>query len=372
MASVWVERRKQGYILRWRTANAGADATGPRWTKHASAAYPTKADALREARRLSARLGLTPRGRKAGPRPAPRMTLRELALAWQSGRRRGGGPGESPYTDLVVATVTRLSAELAWGTIHDCNLPSLSRWRAGRTGGDRTLAYLRLVLRWSAEHLDQPYDLRVDAALRARQSREADVELYSEAQMNSVRSMALLLQQGVLIDCLATYGWRPITACRLTCGDLRADGTITIGVKRNGAWSHPLFPFHAEQLRALADTRRREEPLFIAPTGKAWRHAASADQLGQWYRDNLRPTGADGNIYQLKRWAITRMHAGGAPWPRRLTIPEIQTFTGLRSKTQVLRYLRSSMADAHDLVGASMPHVGPIIPHVGHDGARGA
>lgn len=354
MASVWIEKRKQGYVVRWRHLGV----------KHASAAYLSKGEAVAAADELDLRLGRTLRKRKNGPRARANLTLEQLATSWQAERGMGDRPGQRHYGQAVVDTVKRLADELGWLTANDVNLESLRRWKQERKGGVRQLAYLRTVLRWASAAMDQPLDIRVDRALRAPQGQEADLQPYTAEQTQQVLDLAGLLGQGAIISCLATYGWRPITACRITCGDLRADGTIRIGIKRNGPWIHPIFPHHIAELGKLAHGRGADEPLFFSTANRPWRTGQAAHELSRWYRDNLHPAEAQGNIYQLKRFAITRMHRGLAPWARPLSIAEIQLFTGHRSKNQVLRYIKAHLDEARGVMGH--------LPPVGSSGADGA
>lgn len=360
MASVWIEEAHGGYVIKWRE-------NGERRT---SRTYARKSEAEVAAVDLRQKLGPTVRRRRAGRRPVEHLTIDAIAEQWAAAHA-DETPGHDDYLVEVQANVKRLAKAMHWVSPGDANVDAIRSHLASRGGrGRRQLSYLRAVLRWAARKLDQPLDEKVDQELAAPPSKEADMDLLTEDQVDAIRERANELEVGALVDCLLTYGWRPATACRILVGDVDLDrGRIKIGTKHNGTpWRHPLFPVHVEQLRALAADRSKEDALFLNPQGEPWRlrrGEGGAEQLAGFFRDNIRPQGAEGNIYRLKNWAISKMDEGAHPWRRKLSTAQIALYTGHRTKTQILRYLRTNEEEARDLM--AVDDRGGNSP--GHEGA---
>lgn len=348
MGSVWGPKQlpSGAWRIRWRAA----DGSQP------SATYPTRADAARAARELEIKLGPTVRGaRKAlGPRPPTYLTIAQIIERWRQtreGTALAQRPGSDEYMDEVVRKAQKIADDLGWQTSRDArasDVANLKRLRKN-VGVARPLSYLRAILRWAAENADQPLDVAADIAMRAPPSRKASVDLLTDREARVVLARARRLGQFALFSCLMVYGWRPITACRIKVGDVDLKrGTVRIGIKQNGEpWVHPLFAFHVDQLRPLVEGRPLSAPLFLSLRGKrGW----VPHRLSRFYAKRLRPGGNAGNIYALKRLAITRMDAGLWPWADKLAIADIQLFTGHRTKEQVLRYLATNLNRARALV----------------------
>jgi integrase len=348
MASVWGPKQlpSGAWRIRWRAS----DGSQP------SKTYPTRGEAARAARELAAKIGPTQRRKRApGPQPPTFLTIDQIAQQWRDTREGTAiaqRPGADAYMDEVTKQAPLIAEDLGWTTSRDANptdVANLKRLRRNR-GVARPLSYLRVLLRWAAENAGQPLDFAADVAMRAPQSRKSSLELLTDREAKVILSRARRLQQLPIISCLITYGWRPITACRLKVGDvdLRRQ-VIRIGIKQHGEpWEHDLFPGHVEQLAQLVGKRAAGEPLFLNDAGT---HRWWPGKLGGFYRHCLKPTGSRaGNIYALKRLAMTRMHRGLWPWPEPLSIADIQLFTGHKTKEQVFRYLGTNRERSRFLV----------------------
>lgn len=358
MASVWGPKQlpSGAWRIRWRAP----DGSQP------SKTYDAKSDASRAVRDLERKIGPTLRRKRRalGPQPPTFLSIETIADRWRETREGTAvatRPGADRYMSDAVRMACGMAEDLGWSTSRDANAPDVAdlKRRRKNIGIARPLGYLRAILRWASENAEQPLDVAADVAMRAPQSRKAAVELLTDREAKAVLNRARRLQQLPVIACLATYGWRPITACRLRVGDvdLKAE-TIRISIKQNGEpWTHPLFAFHVELLRPLVAARGPAEPLFLNTHGKVgWTNG----KLGGFYRHCLRPDGGrTGNIYALKRLAMTRMHLGLWPWSEPLSISDIQLFTGHKTKEQVLRYLATNLTRARGLVrGADRGAIG--------------
>ncbi len=196
---------------------------------------------------------------------------------------------------------------------------------------------VRAVLRWASETLDQYVDPRALVALRPRPTgRRPRKELPTGAFMANWqrKADAASSSAGALVHCLATYGWRPITAADLVVGnlDLRA-GMMTTTVKGGDVIRHPLLAKTMKRLRPLVEGRGKREPLFLNPgTGKAWDPSSSSGfSIVRWCRDYLCMSS-----YDLKRWAISSM------LERKMEPQTVALFTGHRTLSQVLTYARTN------------------------------
>ncbi len=343
--SAWLERRPYGYLVVWRNAEGS----------RSSKSYPSKAEAAQALRDFRTKTPPRRRRRVGGPAPVDALTLTALGALWMDAKRADGVSGASTGLRRALAVATALG----WERPGDASAVSVRAHLAETEGkGRRDLSYLRAMLRWGSDHLSQPVDRSADAAMRPGASGHADVDLFTDAEWKAVRARAYDLGQGLLIDCLATYGWRPITACRITCGDVHANGTVSLAVKRRKSpWTHPLFPLHAAAMRALAAGRKAGERLFLSSVGTPWPiHDGRASRFSCWYGVQLKPLAPRcGGAYALKRWAISHMEAGRPPWSDRLTIAQIQLFTGHKVASQVLTYLRTNHQQAMRAMGASCP-----------------
>jgi hypothetical protein len=327
MASI--ERVRGGYRVRWRDGGRAA-------SLKSSPIITTKPKAVAERDRIAATVAA-----RRPVRSGAILPMTELIERWRQSRDAIGN--DPLWTSVVAKRITSLCADRAWTHPTDITPATVQTWRLDG-GSPRGGACLRAVLRWAFETLEQPVDLRTLIALRPpRAKRRADRPLLSESAIERWQRDADALSPncGALVHCLITYGWRPITAARLTIADIDLAGaTVTCRIKGGDQLVHPIFPDTVDRLRPLCAGRAGTAALFISPyTGAAWPPRSSQSIPGRLRK-----------IYDLKRVAISRMLRGDAPWHRPLAPQEVAHFTGHKTIGQVLRYARTSLDRARDLI----------------------
>jgi len=373
MSSVWIESRKRGwYRVRWREDGK----------PKASEVYTDKSKA--EDRRrlvlnfLRAREPLAP-SRRAGALP-----FGEVVQRWSRSKVADGMTQE--HADQVVAMLTKLAAERDWQTTRDVTAEAIDAWKVARNGRGvaRPYAYLRGVLRWAKRTQGQP--IWDDAAsLEMKTPRRKPLEdLLTQAQLDEliVKAATFGPQCAALARYLSTYGARPRTAFKLRVGDVDLQrGTLTIRVKGGDTARHPLFPETVADFRAIIGGRDPSEPLFLSHL-KGERGPlpwiGSGAMTSWWYclvgrdlidaDDKPRLPAPLWGIYNLKRFAISRMVKGEKPWARPLTVAEVKLFTAHRSDSQVLRYMRTNEEDARAVMGIATGFAEPKRRRTAHTG----
>lgn len=170
------------------------------------------------------------------------------------------------------------------------------------------------------------------------------------------RYSADLAAAGYLI---ATYGHRPESLVRVTCGDVRLDDrppTIAMPVKSGDRIRHPLTAATVAVLRPLVAGRPAAAPLLLRPDGEPW---ANGDALAvYWYHQvGERVTPDRPGIYHLKRRAITRLLAAGQD------PATIASITGHRTPSVILTYARTNDARQQAAI-AALEKIGdtPVSP----------
>ncbi|MBA3588859.1 site-specific integrase [Methylibium sp.] len=346
----WIEKRSHGWVVRWRDADGVARISPP-------PAYGSKGDAAAAAREFEQRVPPVKRRRdRPGQTPIAPLTIAALAALWHAAQvdndERMRRPGAQAYID--AARDLAIAAAKRWGEAAKPADVTLDGAAALRRKVPRTAAYLRAILRWARDHHGTALDPRVFTALRPPPSKRSTAGLLTERQVKAALARARRRSQLPIFSCLSTYGWRPITACRLTVGDVDLKRReITIDRKHDGTpHTHPLFPCHVAQLGALVKGRADDAPLFRPPRSKdgvdRWRvsKGGSAAMLAVWFRRNLLPVG----VYNLKRFALSRMASGAWPWRAPLSIPDVRLYTGHKADAMVMRYLRTNTERARSLM----------------------
>ncbi len=334
-----IEPYHGGYRVRYREGGRGSPLKATQKLGTKREAIQAEADI---ARMLAARRSLTSRA-------GTRLPFDEVVTRWINARAQP----EGAYSKEAGRWLLTTAKERSWLTTADLTPQEVAAWKAAKAHWNgRRGAVLRAVLRWAGEQLEQPVDPRSLVLLRPRQSqRPAPVGLLPVATVAGYEAKAAEQSAScrALVHCLSVYGWRPVTAARMTVAavDLKAK-RIDLGILKGGnAWSHPIFPATVDLLRPLLKGRKQSDPLFTAPrTGDAWGERYGI--IHWWHRMN----GA-GGIYVLKRYAISNMRRGREPWTRALTISEIQLFTGHLTASQVLGYFRADVEDLAEIMGAA-------------------
>jgi hypothetical protein len=172
----------------------------------------------------------------------------------------------------------------------------------------------------------------------------------------------------LLVRLLSTYGTRPVSLAKMTTeGVYTKHGKVWLAYPIKGQTSihtHPISDEIGAPLRELIKARRKGSRLFIAAKARnrAWKILITdsapqgrAKEMTDWYRRRIgekiaRHRNQDG-IYELKRFAITRMFAGLPPWSATLTVADAKLFTGHKTDSQLLRYCQTNEIRAVDLLG---------------------
>lgn len=350
----WIEKRSQGWMVRWRTAEGGKPVAGP---------YGSRGEAQDALDEYESR---TPpkrrRGRAGGLRPIEPLTIAQLAALWRTAmmadEERMERPGAQTYLDDAERRIVAVAT--SWSLPDRAARPSdvtVERATALKRKAKRTSASMRAILRWARGHHGTPLDPMVDEALKPPPSRTQNRERLTDRAAKACLARARRLGQLPLISCLMVYGWRAITACRLNVGDVDLRGArIRLLIKHDGEpWWHPLFPFHVAMLRPLVEGRPPEAPLFVPPRmpkrkdgqphereRDRWTisDAGSAGMLAVWFRRHML-TGV--GTKQVKKLAISRMRSGEWPWRMPMDPMDIRRFTGQKSDAIVARYEQTNM-----------------------------
>lgn len=355
---VGVEKRGGRWVFRWRPP-------GQKHQRH----WPQppiyhKALAL-EAATVFARelLSVHQASMKPGLRPADRWDFDTLVDRWLEARANVASAfdhGRVCRRAAVHLGVTFLD-ELAVDHIRAYRLANHS---------ESALRRLKGLLLWAREER-QAVDPAVLKEMRPRvagkrSNNEALAGLITEPQMKAIRREADRRGQLPLIHCLARFGWRPITANLLRVRDINLTTripTASLWVKQaDEPYVHPLDEETIALLRPLIEGRQPGDPLFRNPRGERWKMEinplngmeVSASQMRDWYRNTCRRHAPGcGNIYGLKRYALTAMHEGRRPWKKPLSLRQIRLYTGHKTDSEVARYLRTNLDEAYDLLGGT-------------------
>ena len=335
----WIEKRPGGYVVRWREGGRGTPAK-------CSPIYARKDDANTKAAEIDHEVAA-----RQPLRVGIDLPLSEIIKRWKVMRLSRGS--RDIHVDKAVSRIEHVVNGAGWATTRAITPAEVEAWKQAG-GSPRAGAMVRALLRWASENLDQYVDSRTIIALRPRPTRRRPrKDLPTQAQLAEWQQQADEASDsaGALVHCLATYGWRPITAADLVVGDLDlAAGTITTTVKGGDVVRHPLLPATLARLRPLVKGRGKREPLFLHPvTGKGWEpSSSSAFSIVRWCRDHLKMSS-----YDLKRWAISSM-LGHKMEPQTVAL-----FTGHRTISQVLTYARTNEERAREaLAFLSSPPVG--------------
>lgn len=299
--------------------------------------------------------------------PPPVTKLTDLVQEYINARLADEHPITVEFSRGLLATLTSLFHRRGWTTVADLNLTAVDHWRTQTKGKGvtRPLAYLLAVLRWGVYHRDIVVDPKVLEIKRKRQrSQIAARVLLTDAQVRAAVKRASLYgpHAHALIHYLATYGARPITACRLRVGDFHPrTGELVVDAKHSGTWRHPLRKDTIRLFAMCAADRGPKEPLFLAPVEKlkadeggrpmlpapdggwAVTQQGEAESLARWYHRCIGKAvlpEALWRIYHLKRYAITSMLDSG------MNPKQIAEFTGHLDVGQILTYARTSAAKA--------------------------
>lgn len=352
-----VEQRGSKWIIYW---------TGPDGKRQRHWPDPPifhKAIAKQEAAKFAERLGLEQPlpDVKPGLRPIDRWDFPTLAQKWLAVKAEHSSSWDYAQSAL------RTGKALGVTRLDEITKEHVRAYRE-KKHAESNLRKTAQLLRWAVAE-GQVVNRSVLTEIKPRSAgrtveREADVELISEGEMQDIRAEAARRGQLPLIHCLALFGWRPISANLLEVRDVVLDAavpTVTLRVKmRAEPFVHPIDGDTVRLLRPLVEGRESTERVFRNPRGEPWeceRHPLtgleiSASQMRDWYRNVLKKLAPHcGNIYGLKRYALTAMHEGRPPWRKALSHRQIRLYSGHKTDSQVARYLRTNLDEAYDLLG---------------------
>lgn len=260
------------------------------------------------------------------------LPLSEIITRWQNHKVSAGN--DPLHTKATVDRMRSLIVERGWDTSAGVTPASASEFRTNG-GSPRAGAKLAAILKWAGDHLDQFVHPKTLVVLRpGKAGRKPSPRLLSAAKVAEVERLAGLesANAATLIHCLSIYGWRPITAARMTVADFDPEGgTITCQVKGGDVVRHLLLPETITRMRWMTTGALPTDPLFRSPiTGEAWK-LVSTGNISRWSCRHLKF-----KVYDLKRYAIsTMLNHGVSP-------QDVAAFTGHRTIAQVLKYSRSN------------------------------
>ena len=305
-----------GFKVRWRDGTKNASG---KYIQRSSPKFIRKAEATAEKRRIDAAQRVRRELRKGG---AGRILSLEALLEHWGQHVLTSKIARQAHVDEVTGVLKRIFKAEKWHSTVSLTAEAVSTWRSknGGRGTDKPLAQIKALARYAQAYLRQPVDptlLVIPGRRGAR--RRAQPPLLRRFEVDWL--IALAENRGgkpaaAIIEHLATYGCRPIDACRLRIRDFNAAaGTLTLRETKNGETvTHPLLPAHVARYTELAGDRGPDDPLFVSPYGEAWRVDKSAGQLLDWYTANvsewLLPRQQWG-LYLLKDFAISTMDRAG-------------------------------------------------------------
>jgi hypothetical protein len=279
-----------------------------------------------------------------GVREFAPMTLEELAIRYVDYQITEKKKIKEFYRDERLRELRRAITAGGWVRTSDITVGSIMAWRKKfRSNGSARLgAYLRAMLRWASEKLDQQIDHRILAELRPPKWQK---KFLPRPSMEEVQGwLAKAKQHGpntdAFVSAILGQGWRMLMAARLKVRDyIPVPGKMLLRgvVEKNGRERETLLlPEVNRKIAAITDGRSPDEPLFLDPrTGKGWLAGGVRCAPTQWWHAHI-----DGRVgkgfYNLKYESVSDKFDAG------LTPQEIMDFTGHLSMAQVMEYSRSN------------------------------
>jgi integrase len=343
----WRERFKRpgqrdAYKIRWRET----DPTTGKTVKRSSELIHSAADAAAELDTRNAALSKIWQQSRPQAGSSATLTLSDTFRRWKESRLASGEIREG-YATEAEQCWERVCKQAQWTRLADITGESIDTWIVSRKGVGVAKSHLviRSILHFAATRLKQPIDPDALAVPPIRRVERSQPPLLTDDQVAQIRYRARQygIQVSTIIDHLATFGCRPIDACRCTIARWQSDQRLIVrhagDTKNKRPVVHPVPAAHARDLDTLAQGRSAEDPLFLHPSGRPWRlnKIGGAGELVDWYWNNISSQipnllPEQRGIYCLKDYAITRMITSG------LDVRTITTFTGIMTLSVYQRY----------------------------------
>ncbi len=350
-----VKDRKTGRITGWRIKYRIGKKEGP-----PSTVFHTKAEALLQEPKFQA---LEDAGKElTGTNATNAKTLLELAhryVAFKEQKKKL----LPEYREQRLYDLTFVINEGGWVYTSDVTKQSVLDWQDKKNGrGARRGAYLRGLLKWASDNLDQAVEAKALLLLKPADSQTTDIPRQSPEQIAAWRAKAIAEgpHAEALFHLLLYFGGRCVSLARMLVSDYNPfAGTLTHRkVKHtNHDITHPVDPVGIALLNRISAGRKPDEALFLSPiTGQPWtaktkggKGKASKTPITNWWRDRIdNRTGFQ--IRNLKYEAITHMIELG------MRGEQIAFFTGHKTLAVIERYIRKyDMATKHKALTILFP-----------------
>lgn len=306
MSSIERHPKRKAWRVRWRVGGRGTPQKSSEW-------FDSKDDAEKAQMQVD--------GRKRAAKPAAGqtlMTMPEIISRWATKRN---GKRSERYLAEAADRLLDLCREKEWTRASDVtDTESL---------GVGVFRNLRVVLRFAHLHFGQPLPPLIppDAT-----KRRVEVDLLTPERIEELIALAREWCHGAadIAHIVATYGHRPQSLVQLKVSAL-GTSKLTLRVKSGDDVAHPLMAETVKMLRAHAKGRKPTDWLFLGPEGEPW---ADGHAYSQWFFHRIGDHQL--GIYQLKRYALTRMIGAG------LDVATIASITGHRHPQTILRYARTN------------------------------
>lgn len=299
---------KKQWRVRWREGGRGSPQKSSEW-------YSKKVDAELFQAQIQ--------GRKLAKKPASGRALMLLPEIIERWRERVKDKRSERYVQETCDLLHKLVADKNWK--HTNDVTETDTLNVG------TYRLIRALLKFAHLRYGQPLPSLLPPDQPKKQP-EADLLELPEVSALIAAAAEWSDGAGAIAHLVAMYGHRPESLVHLPCKAVR-DGKLFLTVKSGDEVAHQLLKDSYLLLERLKGNRKPSEPLFLNAEGKPWKngHAYSGFFFHRVGNHKL-------GIYQLKRFALTRMLSAG------LDVATIASITGHRTPLTILRYARTNQA----------------------------
>jgi hypothetical protein len=300
--------KRRAWRVRWREGGRGTPQKASEW-------FDNKDDAER-AKQVAD--GKQAAAKKIDSRTL--MTLYEIIQRWKKKKKEKGRSAR--YIDESADRLADLFADKEWTRTTDvCDTDTLTRG---------TFFLVRALLQFANTKLGQPIP-QLDPPDAPKRRPMQDL-LTKEAVDELIHKAAeWRIDTGAIAHLVAVYGHRPESLVGLPVKALKA-GKLALPVKSGDDVEHPLLPETIELLQRVIKGRKKDDPMFLDHTGEKWKNGHA---FSTWFFHRIGDHKV--GIYQLKRYALTRMLSAG------LDVATIASITGHRTPQTILKYARTNI-----------------------------